>query len=65
MKQKKLVRISTSKNFLGVLEGFATYFSIDVTLLRIVFVLLCLATGFFPFVIGYVVAAFLMPAADA
>lgn len=45
----------------GVIAGFADYFKVDVTMLRIVFVLFVLATGLFPGVIGYIVAVLIMP----
>lgn len=63
MNDKKLFRVSNQNNFLGVLQGFANYFSVDVTMLRIVFVLLVLVTGFFTLVIGYFIAALFMPTA--
>ena len=44
----------------GVLAGFANYFEMDVTILRILFVLFVLVTGFFPGVVGYFIALLIM-----
>ncbi len=45
---------------LGVLGGFAEYFSLDATLLRIIFIVFLIATGLFPGVLLYLIAALLM-----
>jgi len=58
---KVLKRIPQKGMVAGVIAGFADYFAIDVTLLRVLFVLFVLATGFFPGVLGYIIAIFLMP----
>ena len=62
-KEKKLYRHTDEKRrvFAGILSGLAEYFDVDVTMLRIVFVLFVLSTGFFPGVFGYIVAIFLIP----
>lgn len=58
---KVLKRIPHKGALTGVLAGFAEYFQIDVTLLRVLYVLFVLSTGFFPGVLAYVIAVFLMP----
>ena len=58
---KKLARIPQKGITGGVIAGFAEYFSIDVTLLRVIFIFFVLVTGFFPGVVGYVLALFIMP----
>ncbi len=63
-KHKKLYRYKEGRVFAGVLLGFAKYFSVDVTLLRVFFVLLVLITNFFPGVAAYVIAIFLIPVKD-
>ena len=45
----------------GVLSGIGEYFTIDPTLLRLLFVVLTILTGIFPFVIIYIIAAFIIP----
>jgi phage shock protein C len=47
--------------FAGVIAGFADFFAVEVTMLRIVFVLFVLATGFFPGVLAYFIAIIIMP----
>lgn len=58
---KKLERSRTDRMIAGVLGGFGTYFNIDAVLLRVVFVFSVLITGFFPGVIAYIIAIFIMP----
>lgn len=45
----------------GVCGGLAEYFQIDSGLVRIIFIILLLATGIAPFGIAYVVAIFMLP----
>lgn len=54
-------RIPSKGVFAGIIAGFGEYFQIDTTLLRVLFVLFVLATGFFPGVLAYIIAIFLMP----
>jgi len=62
---KQLTLDKQNAKLLGVCAGFAKYFGIDANIVRILFVLLVIATGVFPFVIGYVVAYFLLPDGDS
>lgn len=45
----------------GVIAGFADYFVIDVTVLRVLFLAALLVTGFFPLGLAYILAIFIMP----
>lgn len=58
-KSKRLVRVMREKKIAGVCAGFARYLEIDVTLVRIVWLVVALAagTGF----IAYIVAWIAMP----
>lgn len=58
---KKLYRSSENKIVAGILGGVAEYFDIDPTLLRLAFVLLVVITGFFPGVVLYIIAIFIVP----
>ena len=61
MNHKKQLKLDpTDQKLFGVLSGFADYFDIDVTLLRVLFVLFVLTTGFFPGIVGYFVAWLIM-----
>lgn len=59
--KKKLMRSRDHKVISGVMGGLAEYLSTDPALLRIVIVLFVLATGVFPGIIAYIVAAFVIP----
>ena len=56
---KTLTKSSTNKWLFGVLGGFADYFNIDATLLRVGFLLFSLLPG--PSIIIYLICAFIMP----
>jgi len=58
---KKIYRSNTDKMVAGVIGGFAEYFQVDSTLLRLGWVLITIFTGFFPGVLFYIVAALIMP----
>lgn len=57
---KKLYRSRTDKKLLGVLGGLASYFNIDATILRIVYVLLSIFVLGCPIII-YLIAALIIP----
>jgi len=57
---KKLYRSRENKIIAGVIGGFAEYFDIDPTLLRIIWVLLTFL-GMGVLLIVYIVAIFVMP----
>jgi phage shock protein C len=58
---KKLYRSKDNKIVSGLIAGFAEYIVADVTVLRLGFVLLTLLTGFFPMVLFYIIALFIVP----
>ncbi|MEW5989571.1 MAG: PspC domain-containing protein [Chloroflexota bacterium] len=60
MTDKRLVRPTEGRVFLGVAAGLADYFNLDPTLVRIGWVALGLLTHF-PALLVYLVLAFLMP----
>lgn len=59
--ERKLYKNSDKKMISGVLAGFADYFNIDVTLLRIGYVLLSIVVEGFPGLILYIILAIVMP----
>lgn len=61
MENKKLYRSATDKMLAGVCGGLAEYLSIDATILRLLWVLIVIFTGFVPGVLVYIIAAFIMP----
>lgn len=62
-KIKKLYRLPEKGKVLGVCAGLAEYFDMDVALIRVVFVILVLATGGSALLI-YMILAIVMPTRD-
>ena len=62
MKDKKLVRPKEGRKISGVCLGLADYFGIDVTIVRILWVLGTLLYGLF--LILYIACAFIIPEDD-
>lgn len=58
---KKLYRSSQDKYLFGILGGLGEYLNTDATLLRLLFVFFVLITGFFPGVLAYLIAVFIVP----
>jgi phage shock protein C len=59
--QKRLYRSKENRIFLGILGGFGEYFNIDPVLIRAVFVVLLIVTGFVPFGLAYFIVYFVIP----
>lgn len=60
MDMKRLVKSNQNRIICGVCGGIAQYFNIDPTVIRLVWVLFCLAGG--SGILAYVIAAIIMPA---
>jgi phage shock protein C len=58
---KRLYLSDTDKKLAGVCGGLAEYFETDSTLIRLGWIALTVFTGIFPGIIGYIVAAIVMP----
>lgn len=58
---KKLYRSLSDRKVGGICGGIAEAFRVDSTIIRIVFLLLMVITGFFPLILTYIVATFLLP----
>ena len=58
---KKLYRSETNKVFAGVIGGIGEYFDVDPVVFRVVWVLIAMVTGFFPGIIAYIIAIFIVP----
>jgi phage shock protein C len=61
MKTKKLLTRSKNKVFLGIIGGIADYFDFDPILARVIFIVLLVCTGFFPFGLVYFLTALVIP----
>jgi phage shock protein C len=60
---RRLMRSAVDKKIAGVCAGFAEYFDIDATVMRILWAFATLATGIVPGIVAYIVAWMLMPQA--
>ena len=59
--KKRLYKSSTDKKLCGVCAGFAEYFDIDPTIVRVIYACAAIFTAGFPFVALYIVLAIIMP----
>ncbi|MEG0178471.1 MAG: PspC domain-containing protein [Oscillospiraceae bacterium] len=59
MNEKRLYKAREHRMLCGVCGGIAEYFNIDPTLVRLAFVLLCIAAG--SGILAYIVAAIIIP----
>ncbi len=58
---KKLYKSRSVKTIAGVCGGLEDYFNIDVTIIRLIWVAITIATGVFPGVFAYIAAALIIP----
>ena len=59
--RKKLLRPRAGRKIAGVCLGMAEYFDLDVTLVRLVWAVVLVVTGFIPAIIAYIVGWVIMP----
>ncbi|PIR75466.1 MAG: PspC domain-containing protein [Candidatus Magasanikbacteria bacterium CG_4_9_14_0_2_um_filter_42_11] len=57
---KKLYRNTKKGILFGILAGIGDYVNLDPTVIRIIFLVLLLATGVFPFVLLYILGYYLI-----
>lgn len=58
MEEKKLYKVMNNKMLCGVCSGFAAYFNMDVTVVRLILVVFCLLGG--SGILAYIIAAIIM-----
>jgi phage shock protein PspC (stress-responsive transcriptional regulator) len=58
---KRYYRSRDDRKLAGVCGGLAKHLEIDPTLVRLIFLVLLVATGIVPFLVGYVAAWILAP----
>jgi len=58
---KKLYKSNKNKIFAGVIGGIGEYFNIDPVILRLIWILATVFTGFVPGVIAYLISVFIVP----
>lgn len=61
---KKLYRSRDNRKIAGICGGLGEMFSIDPTLLRLLFVFICLMTGVAPAIIVYIIGWIIIPDAS-
>ena len=59
---KKLYRVMAGKKVSGVCMGLAQYLNVDVTIIRLIWVIATLFTSVFPGVILYILCVIIIPA---
>ena len=57
---KKLYRSRENKIFGGIIGGIGEYFDVDPTILRLIFVIVVLASGIILGIIAYIIALFIV-----
>ena len=58
---KKLYKSKDNSVWAGVIGGVGEYFNVDPVLLRLVWVVVTLLTGFFPLLFAYIIAILIVP----
>lgn len=61
VKTKKLYRSTQDRMVAGVIGGLAEYYQSDSSLFRLIWVLITVFTGFFPGLLIYLAAIFIIP----
>ena len=61
LKGKKLLRSKKNRVIAGVCAGIGEYFGIDSTVIRLIWVVLIIFTGFFPGILAYIIAWIIIP----
>ncbi len=61
METKRLYRSEKNKVLAGVIGGLGEYFNVDPTLLRLVWLLIVVFTGFIPGILVYILAVLVVP----
>ncbi len=58
---KKLCKKSSEKKLCGVCAGLADYLNMDVTVIRLIYVLISLVSASFPGLLVYIIMALILP----
>lgn len=59
--KKLLYKSKKNKVFCGIIGGLGDYLNIDPTVLRLIWLLILVFTGFFPGLLAYIIASFIIP----
>lgn len=58
---KRLYKSKENKIFAGVIGGIGEYLDIDPVVLRIIWIIIVIFTGFVPGIIAYIIGIFVVP----
>lgn len=58
---KQLFRSDKNRVFAGICGGLGDYFNIDPVLLRLIWLLVVIFTGFIPGLLAYIIAIYVIP----
>jgi len=61
MARKRLMRPKAERKIAGVCAGLAEYFDLDITLVRVLWLVVTFFSGIVPGIVGYIVAWIVMP----
>jgi phage shock protein C len=61
---RRLTRSAQHKMIAGVCGGLAEYFGLDVTIVRVAYVLISILSVAFPGILAYIILMFVMPPPD-
>ena len=63
--KRRLTRSAQHKMIAGVCGGLADYFNLDVTVVRVAYVLISILSVAFPGILAYIILMFVMPPPDS
>jgi len=63
--KRRLTRSAQHKMIAGVCGGLAEYFGLDVTIVRVAYVLISILSVAFPGILAYIILMFVMPSPDS
>ena len=63
--KRRLTRSAHHKMIAGVCGGLADYFNLDVTIVRVAYVLISILSVAFPGILAYIILMFVMPPPDS
>jgi phage shock protein C len=63
--KRRLTRSAQHKMIAGVCGGLADYFNLDVTIVRVAYVLISILSVAFPGILAYIILMFVMPPPDS
>lgn len=61
--EKRLYRSRENKIIAGIMGGVGEYYGTDPVLIRLIYILITLITGFVPGILGYLIAMLIVPEA--